>query len=245
MLTRQNTLVSIGMIVVWGLICGWRKIMTWKTTIINWGIMAGITLVLIAPWAIRNYVVSGYFVPVATGSGTILAGAYNDEVLESKLLGNVGMWTVPEAGTCCDKSGEQPEQKDRAIQWIINHPGDMPKLLGLHVINMWWPTSPDGSLAIDQFPDQPASKLIKLSMRFLPLLLLLLACAGIVRMVRMRRADHMVIYLAIGLTILQCIILYGSVRFRAPIDPLLIILAAALLARPLAEIEKSKLHKLE
>ena len=50
-----------------------------------------------APWTVRNYVVSHTFIPVATGDGTVMLGAYNNSVLNPNLKYGefLGSWLNP------------------------------------------------------------------------------------------------------------------------------------------------------
>lgn len=45
-------------------------------------------------------------------------------------------------------------------------------------------------------------------------------------MTRKRWRELLFIYFMIALTFIQCVILYGIPRFRAPVEPMLIVLAA-------------------
>ncbi len=143
-LTRPNGIIVIGLFIVWAIIMVWQKLLSWRPA--AKGVLATtlIALVFIVPWTARNYLVSHTFIPVATGDGTVLLGAYNDEVLKTPAF--AGSWINP----------------------LKSRP-DVTK----------------------PFP--------------------LYTCF---------------IYLMIVLTIAQGIIFYGSARFRAPIEPMLILLAA-------------------
>jgi len=233
-LTRQNEVITFGMIFLWCILVGGKRLLSWRITAKLGILITLLTIILILPWSIRNYMVSHEIIPVATGSGTILAGAYNNTVLENSLLGRRGMWVPPDMAQptivyqskCCNIWGEQPEQTAYALQWITTHLSTMPKLLTLHFINIWWPAAPDGVLPIGQFPTRLSSRIIKSSLGAIPPLIFLLATAGLLATWKKKWREFLPLYLAIGLTIAQCIALYGSVRFRAPIDPMLILLVA-------------------
>ena len=104
----------------------------------------------------------------------------------------------------------------------------MPRLLSLHFINMWRPSIPDGVSAVDQFPNRFSSQLVRRMMRYIPPLIFLAALLGLV-VTWKKRQQLLPVYLAMLLTIADCIIFYGSVRFRAPIEPMLILLATGAL----------------
>jgi hypothetical protein len=52
-----------------------------------------------------------------------------------------------------------------------------------------------------------------------------LAALGLI-VTRKRWRELLFIYFMIALTFIQCVILYGIPRFRAPVEPMLIVLAA-------------------
>src|SRR5258708_36677787 len=80
-LTRSNGILVLGLFIVWALVMVWQKFLSWRPTARGVLATALIAVVLIAPWTVRNYLVSHTFIPVATGDGTVLLGAYNDEIL--------------------------------------------------------------------------------------------------------------------------------------------------------------------
>src|SRR5262249_26299128 len=59
----------------------------------------------------------------------------------------------------------------------------------------------------------------------------LLAAIGLWLTWRRRKGEFVAVYLVLGSTVLLNMLLYSSIRFRAPIEPLLVILAAAGLTR--------------
>ncbi len=108
--------------------------------------------------------------------------------------------------------------------WVRNHLSAMPYLLSLHFVNMWKPYTPEAGLPVIQFPDRISSKVIWSMMLFMPIPIFLLAAFGLIVTWR-RRSQLLIINLAILLTIAQCLIFYGSSRFRSPIEPMLVVLA--------------------
>lgn len=114
--------------------------------------------------------------------------------------------------------------KDHAVQWIMDHVQSMPYLLGLHFLNMWQPDTHEADLPTDRFSSQLSSRIVLVMMKTFPILIFILAALGF--LVTLRRWHALLfIYFMIGLTIAQCLIFYGSARFRAPIEPMLILLA--------------------
>ena len=234
-LTRQNGLVSLVLLLIWAIVVGWQHIQPWRVVLKGILIMALLTLMLVVPWSIRNYVVSHKIVPIATGGSTILSGAYNDTVLNNP--GYLGGWVVPTLASppivshtkCCNIWGENQDQEDYAFHWMETHLDKMPYLLTLHFINIWKPSLPDGILPVDQFPSRLSSQIIRRMMRYMPPLIFALTALGLIATWKKKRKELLPIYLVLLFTIAQCIAFYGSVRFRAPIEPLLVILATGFL----------------
>ncbi|HEX6110019.1 MAG TPA: glycosyltransferase family 39 protein, partial [Ktedonobacteraceae bacterium] len=71
-LTRPNGVIVIGLFVVWAFIMVWQKFLSWRVTVRGVLVTTLIAFVLIAPWTIRNYLVSRTFIPVATIDGSVL-----------------------------------------------------------------------------------------------------------------------------------------------------------------------------
>ncbi len=234
-LTRPNGLLVTALVILWAIIMGWKKILSWRTASRSVLAIILISFIFVIPWTIRNYAVSHAFVPVATGDGKVLLGAYNDMILTRPEY--LGMWILPDEST---PSIAQPFEKNCAAgceirrettykyyagQWIEEHVTDMPFLLGIHFVNMWQPATNEADLITNRFPDRPTSVVTLFMMRTFPIPIFALAALGLV-VTRKRWRELTFIYLMILMTIAQCIVFYGSPRFRAPIEPMLILLAA-------------------
>ncbi len=183
----------------------------------------------------RNYEVTHALVPVAVGNGKVMLGAYNDMILERPDY--YGTWIIPSESTptiaaqfpanCsgpCEVKRDATYQHD-AIQWIEKHPGDIPLLLGLHFTNLWSITTQEADLPINRFPDRLSSQLVVDMMEVITPIVFALAALGLF-LTRKRWRELLFIYFMIVLTVIQCLLLYGIPRFRAPIEPMLILLAA-------------------
>jgi hypothetical protein len=96
---------------------------------------------------------------------------------------------------------------------------------------MWtpWATAYEGH-PFAQYPDRPSTIFVRDGL--LPVMsymVFLLAALGLVVTWRRKWRHLLPVYLAIGLTILENVAFYGSPRFRAPIEPLLVVLVGGLL----------------
>jgi hypothetical protein len=218
---------------------GWRKILSWGVVTKSIVFISLISLAIVTPWTIRNYIVSHAFIPVATGDGTVLLGAYNTMVLTSPSYagGNIGTWINPlkstpavaksfPISTCaapCEVARED-SYRQHAELWIGSHIGIMPYLLTLHFFNMWQPDIHESDLPTERFPDRRSSQIVLAMMKTFPIPIFLLAALGLV-VTLWKWRELLFMYGIILLTILQCLVFYGIPRFRAPIEPVLILLA--------------------
>jgi dolichyl-phosphate-mannose-protein mannosyltransferase len=252
-LTRPNGILVIGLFIAWALMMAWQKLLPWRPTARGMLATTLIAIVLIAPWTVRNYLVSHTFIPVATGDGTVLLGAYNDEILTTP--GFKGLWIDPLKSrpdvakpyplfTCtppCEVAREEA-YKNAAVQWIGEHISIMPHLLKLHLLNMWQPDTHEADLPTDRFPNQKSSQIVLAMMKTFPIAIFILAALGFA-VTLWRWHELLFLYSIIALTIAQGLIFYGSARFRAPIEPILILLAASAIWW-LTHKEEGTLHRI-
>jgi 4-amino-4-deoxy-L-arabinose transferase-like glycosyltransferase len=225
LLIRPNGIILIGLLFLWVALIG--KVISWKTKLKNILIILLISTIINVPWLYRNYQVTHTLIPIST-IGTTLIGNYNDTVFQGDHVIR-GMWLPPANTVNPDFHNYTPadEQKDtsRVINWMRTHINEVPILLGLHLLNMWTPYLYAHGLPFEQFPNRLTSKFMLYFIPTISIPVFLLAFVGLLVTWSYRRKQLLLIYLMITLTILQNIAFYGSPRYRAPIEPLLIILA--------------------
>jgi 4-amino-4-deoxy-L-arabinose transferase-like glycosyltransferase len=234
-LTRPNGLLVCVPFLAWLCALAGRNLTSWKTTLQHGSIVIAITLVMITPWAIRNYTVTQSFVPIASGDGTVLLGSYNDQVAAQPW--SQITWINPLRATpaiakafpaiACNAHCEITREntyKQAAIAWIKAHISLMPMILTSHFLNMWTPSIHEADLPADRFPTQYSTYVVSAMMQTIPIPIFLFALWGGIIMRRLWR-QLLFIYLNIFITIGQNIVFYGIARFRAPIEPWLILLA--------------------
>jgi 4-amino-4-deoxy-L-arabinose transferase-like glycosyltransferase len=246
-LTRPNGIIVIGIVIVWAILMIWLKVLKRRPAITGFIAAALVACILIAPWTVRNYLVSHTFIPVATGDGTVLLGAYNDQILTNPNY--KGTWIDPLHSrpdianpsvyplfTCtppCEVARENA-YKDAAAQWIKGHLNIMPNLLTLHLVNLFriidpkQPMTTEADSPIVRFSNQPSSQFVQKMLLTFPVLIFILAALGLA-LTLWKWRELLFIYAMIALTIGQALIFYGSPRFRAPIEPMLILLASGTL----------------
>ena len=227
-LTRPNGLTLLGILIFWAGIRILAKIKPWQAVIRNTLLISVIAVLLVAPWTYRNYLVAHAFIPVETGAGEVLLGAYNDAVVSGD-PGVRGFWRPPSGALNHDLPGYTPEndQQDtqKALAWAGSHLSEMPYLLSLHVINMWTPYTYAHGLPIEEFPDRLSSGVIQALIPLESYPVFVLAAFGLFITWKQRKKDLLAVYLVVAATIAQNIAFYSTMRFRAPIEPLLVLLA--------------------
>lgn len=237
-LTRPNGLLLLGLVWLWTVLLARRKF-PGKRALLNVALATLVACLLIGPWTLRNYLVAHSLIPVATGDGTVLLGAYNDQAATQP--GTLGSWinplkTAPRVlkpfplYTCdavCEVAREDAS-KNAAFQWIRGHKSNLPGLLASHLRNFWTPYTREADLPMERFPDLFSSQVVLAMSLMLPIPICALAALGLVVTLSYRR-KLLFAYLVILATQGEALIYYGSSRFRAPIEPLLILLAAGAL----------------
>ncbi len=240
-LTRPNGPILFGMLLLWAIGVVLAKVLSWQTVVKSMLAMTCIAAVLIAPWTYRNYLVSRSFVLVSIGTGDVLLGVYNDNILR----GTTGLWTSPRNITPRPDlpqvvlEGKDTEQytveddqiaTDYALHWIEMHWSAMPRLLGLHLINMWVPyTAIEAGFPFREFPNLFSSQVVWYMVLYMPIPIFLLAFFGLFVTWRYRKKWLLIVYIVIALTIAENVAFWGNMRFRASIEPLLVLLAGGAL----------------
>jgi 4-amino-4-deoxy-L-arabinose transferase-like glycosyltransferase len=236
-LTRPNGLLVIGLVVVWAAILIWRGVLP-RNTGLGAVLCVAVACALIAPWTIRNYVVSGGgLVPVAGGDGTVLIGSYNDFIMTNRIF--LGSWYSPgkteplvgppiPPGPCtarCEVLVQQ-EETAAAVKWIRSHLNEIPLLMFYHVRNFLTPYTHEADMPMDRFSTQLPSIIVLMMSQKFPIPVLLLSALGLVVTLRKYWQQLLFAYLVILGTVADILVFYGNARFRSPIEPLLILLAA-------------------
>ncbi len=238
-LTRPNGIALLGLFVLWVGVMYKIKVFSWRIALQNILLVSLLSLIFIAPWTIRNYKVTHTLVTVAVGDGKVLLGAYNYETADPVYQHGyyAGVWIIPSESTPwiaekfpldCAKACEVTRDnayKTAALQWIQAHLSYMPFMFGQHFIDTWQVVPQEADLATNRFPDRDSSRFVVTMMETITPIVFALALLGVV-VTSKRWRDLLFIYLMILLTLAQNVVFYGIPRFRAPIEPMLILLAS-------------------
>lgn len=247
-LTRPNGLDLLGLTLIWAALLLWSHRLSWRQAITAFVMIFALTITLIAPWTVRNYRATHQIILIAVGNGAVLAGAYNNTVLHANVMGDEkwiptnspmkqSVWiNLQGRGLWMSASEIQPPlnvsplkdsdayRTSYALHWIKGHLSSMPYLFGLHFINTWIPYTSEEGLPMIQFPTRLSSQIVWDMVWYVTPIVYLLAAAGLVATWRRWKQDLIVVYLVVVFTVGINVVLYGSSRFRAPIEPFLILL---------------------
>lgn len=224
-LTRPNGVFLIAMMALWGVMVIRAKVLASKIILQYALIITCIAALLVLPWTYRNYQVTHKFVLVSFGLGEVLKGAYNDAALNSD-----GQWNPPVRSYDHDSPGYTPandvEDTSTALTWIRTHLSALPYLLGLHFLTMWIPYTYSHGLAFEESSvSQQISMMMVLLIYATTIFVMATAILGLIRTWKRHRQQLLVVYLLLAFIIGQNVIFYSDMRFRAPIEPMLVLLA--------------------
>jgi 4-amino-4-deoxy-L-arabinose transferase-like glycosyltransferase len=193
----------------------------------------------IVPWTVRNAVTMHAFIPVTTQSGYTLAGAYNDTARHDPR--EPAAWRVASvdpayAQLLTDRPGEATlngRLESKATSYIADHPSYVGTVFlwnlrrFLHLGRYDFARSSYAAYGVPRRAQDIAI------LSFYPLLLLALLGA----VTRAARRAPWPIWL-FPLTMLSVLFIEAGMRFRAPIEPFLVLLAAVGLERGLSLIRE-------
>jgi 4-amino-4-deoxy-L-arabinose transferase-like glycosyltransferase len=197
--------------------------------------LVAVALVTVTPWTIRNAVELHAFVPVSTQLGSALAGTYNDAVRADTQ--NPAAWQglrhIPDYASLYGRVAVTPEPvleaqlRHAAVRYIAHHPLFVAKV-------GWWNTRRMLELAGRRRSRATAATMTidhKWADRGIVCFWIVtgLALAGAATR-RARRAPPFVWAVPVLMFLSVVFLVVETPRYRTPIDPFLVLLAAAALA---------------
>jgi hypothetical protein len=221
---RPNGVLLLGVVVIWACLVVRTRVLPKTMAVRGVLLIFVLAILLIGPWTWANYRQYHRFILIATGSGTVLTGVYNDEVvLPTK---DQGMWIAP--GVLNPPIYDSDRLKP-AETWILGHISEMPLLLGLHFRNMWIPYTSEEGLPFIEYPNLLSSQIVSHIIWIMTPFIILGAALGLIATWKRRKNEFILVYLVLIFVIISNIFFYGSSRFRAPIEPLLVLSVGGLL----------------
>jgi hypothetical protein len=185
-------------------------------------------VLVVVPWTIRNDHALHAFVPVSTEAGSAIGGTYNRNAQEQWHYPRTWKWPrllpalQPLLAKPLDEVAREHQLIDAGIDYIADHPAaplltiatNVPRLFGF-AGPAWWRHSAD-TMDLPEWSGDVAIAWLALAA---PLILVGVYAAW-------RRRGPPWLWLVPLLMLLSAAVVVGEMRFRAPVDPFLVLLAA-------------------
>jgi 4-amino-4-deoxy-L-arabinose transferase-like glycosyltransferase len=192
-----------------------------RFALIGVGLLA--TAAVLAPWVVRNQVTFQDSTYISTGDGLALLGANCPETYSG---GGLGFWSLSCATSATgpgDESVQSSRDQHAAIQYAEHHASRLPLVVLARIGREWDFYQPiqEADVEVNEGRPLPAS-LAGIGFYYA---LLPLGIAGIV-ILRRRGIRQWFLLVPAGVVTVVSALVYGLVRFRAPFEVCLVVLAA-------------------
>jgi hypothetical protein len=187
-----------------------------KTTAQRLAVYLFVYCSLMALWWVNNYRVYGDFVRLTLAGGTVLYAGNNP--LNHTGGGNGGIdYDLKAFETIANPIERDRALRNAAIAYIVNNPRRFVELAGLKFLRIWrlWPVHE---------AYRTTTAIVVLIVSFVPVLLL--SGLGLYTSRNKLRRLSPVLFFGIGYTAVH-MVLVGTIRYRLPLEPFLIIFAGA------------------
>ncbi len=204
---------------------------------------AGMVLV-IAPWTVRNAIELDAFIPIANNGGATLWAGHNPNASGGVMYATPDLVTVPQAaepGSPQAAIDQDRFLRDEALKFMIHNPLDELRLIPLKLVHLNRGDSRIVDIWINQVhPGDPepvvGNALVAMSvvLDFAYYALLALTIVAVILLGRdgwRQRVLRGIFTLGIVSLVLYGFLFYGNPRYRAPLEPLMIVLITPLLTR--------------
>lgn len=233
-LTRGEAILLVpAMVAIWWPALPRRQLLGWSAA------LAAAALLTIAPWSIRNTTAMDSFVPLSTNSSTTLWSGHNPRAAGAQIYAPPSLLRqIPQTG----KEREIEEGKllrREAFDYMTSHPVRELELIPLKLLNLnrgdsfgleWVNAGPPPTRPIGHDLVTPIAVTADLGYyALLGATLLSLVLFG--RELWRRDIVRGVLVLFAGALVMYGFVYYGNYRYRAPLEPLMLLVAAPLLAR--------------
>ncbi|HAY81430.1 MAG TPA: hypothetical protein DCY79_16625 [Planctomycetaceae bacterium] len=187
-------------------------------------------VIIMTPWWVRNYRITGHLVPTTLQVGASLYDGLNPQATGASNMDFVAPFYTAELALEASAEAPLPDvfeyrldrrMRDAAVTYAREHPGRAIQLAGIKLVRMWnlWPNA-------NEFGNLTARLVVLIG--YLPLLCL--ALCGVYQYARRDWPYLLCCLPAIYFTCLHMIFV-SSIRYRQPAMLVLIVLAAAVAAR--------------
>lgn len=202
-----------------------NRAIAWRQRVLHLAIAGAVCIAVLAPWMIRNAMAFETFVPLSTNGNEVMVYANCDSAYHGKFI---GFWDFQCQQAVRDQIGELPgdesqvalEWRRRGIDYARHHAEELPRVVTARVLRQWELFRPvqNVEFAVIEGRDRAAGTLGLL-------MYYALAGLGVVGAFSIRKRLWPVAAQFVAVTITAAVT-YGTIRFRAPVEPLLCVLGA-------------------
>jgi hypothetical protein len=203
------------------------------------GTCVGAAALLVGPWMLWSSVALGEAVPITTQGGSVLGGYYSPAMLD-RARPDWGSWDFFRV---IRAYADAPDEAtfDRGLQgagrrWIAGHPAGTLRLIGMHVqryFDLYWELK--GRRTIVYYPTRYDDANMAVIVSWW--LAAGLAGAAVWRL-RSRLAPFVPALITFGALAFSGVMFGASTRFRAPAEPVVVLLGATLLTSRLHRVDR-------
>jgi 4-amino-4-deoxy-L-arabinose transferase-like glycosyltransferase len=223
-LTRPSTFfVFAGILVAWIIAAGWRRGLAQTVLAVT------IAAVVVMPWTIRNAVVTDGFVPISVQDGA-LAGTFNPDSANDPVYPYAWRPNAPAIAELFDPRhplGDADLRRqliDRGLNYIGDHPESVPAAFFWNGLSRLWDVRRP-SRALNEVAFEGRSRTVTKVGLGMYYVLLPLALAGLWLARRRRELFWPLVALALAASVVFTV--DSGTRYRAPLEPIIAILACA------------------
>ena len=196
-----------------------------RAAVLRAAVMALATATVLLPWTVVNLARFDEPVVLTTNDGTTLLGSYCDDVFAGSDKGGWSLFCVlggPEPAG--DDSVRAAQQRRWALSYARHHLPQLPGVVVARVARALDLYGLDDVVHGDVGEDQQRTVVWAGIVSWW--ILAPLACVGVRRL---RRRDRAVVLVPVAIVVATTVVFYGNHRLRAPLEPSLVLLAAAAL----------------
>ena len=213
-----------GVLAAFVVAAGWRRGATMTA------LAALVAALVVAPWTVRNYVEHDGLIPISVQDAAVY-GTFNPEAAADDFAWRAFLEDPPaileERNPDTTEAELRSELQSFALDYIGDHPDSVPKAFFWNGVVRFWDARAPGD-AVDEVHFQGRSRTVRWIGLGLYYLLVPLAALGLWRL--RKRRSLLVPVLALVASASLAFTVIGGTRYRAPLEPLLVVLAASLVA---------------
>ena len=234
-LTRGEGLLLIPVVLI-----AWWPELPKRALVARAAVLAGVAVLTIAPWTIRNAVVMDAFIPISSNASITLYSGHNERANGAQ------NYAPPELSSKLPAFGPRREVAEskllrrEAVEYMVNNPGRELTLIPRKLVKLMRGDSYALQWVNARRPGQerPVPTVLVRPIRVLAdvfwfaLLVLTVAAVVVLRreLWRLRATRATLALFAIAL-FTYGFVYYGNYRYRAPLEPLMLLVSAPLLVR--------------